>query len=1038
MRISLDKAGRSRRVLLGRPARACCVFFCLLFGYGLWLGGRPLASPVGAVSGVQALNLTAAERAFLAAHPVIRAGHGSNYPPFNWAFGAEPSQGYSIELLDLLALRLGVKVVYEAHGSFERLLEQHRSGSLDLLLSVYRTPERAKQGLFSEPYYRMKQVFVTRTDAADLSDFAQLHGKTVAVGKGWGQQEFLAARHPQIKQFSVANAEAMLDAVSQGQADATVEGQAVVQYWLRKKGISDLKIAGWAKQVDEQKSQSFHFFARPGSPELVSLLNKAMAALSAEDLQALQGKWFGSTGSIQEGHQGVVLSPAERAYLAEKGVIKFCVEPDWLPYVRINERQQTEGIVADTMALMQQRLGLKFELLPTRTWSESLLALRQRRCDVLPMATNIPSRHDAMTFSRPTMVEPLVIATHAREFFVKDTAAIGSRKIGITKGFSFAEQLRALYPAIQIADVDNARDGLERVRKGELWGYVDAMGGIGYVLQKHSMMDLKIAGRLEANVESSIASRSDEPLLAGIMQKAADSVSEEERRAIANRWVSVRFEQGFDYGLMWRVMGAVGGLGGLAVGVVLFWNRRLAKINKALDLAQTSLRQTSNELEIIFQNAGIGIAYSKDRRLLRVNKALADMLGYQQSELVGQATRMFYPNQAVYDKVGLAYAAIAKGEVFRIEVMLKRADGSEVLCEQAGSMVDAADPEKGTIWTLQDVTELRRTQLQLIQSEKLATLGQLVASVAHEINSPIGAVKSSGEQIAEALDELLDGIPALYERLDAAQRQLFRRLITHSRQLDKLLSSREERVLNRALTQQLLELGFAEPHGLAARLAGRLLQLRAEAEVVAYLPLLRHPERDFILSVACSTAAVVGATANINLAVGRVAKIVFALKSFARLDPSAEKRAVQLADTIEMVLTIYQHQIKQVCELQRHYEALPPLLCYADELNQVWTNLIHNALQAMGNKGVLRISIRQEGEQAVVAISDSGCGIPEAILGRIFDPFFTTKPVGEGSGLGLDIVKKIVDKHGGRIEVQSEVGAGATFSVYLPLAGVAA
>jgi two-component system NtrC family sensor kinase len=133
------------------------------------------------------------------------------------------------------------------------------------------------------------------------------------------------------------------------------------------------------------------------------------------------------------------------------------------------------------------------------------------------------------------------------------------------------------------------------------------------------------------------------------------------------------------------------------------------------------------------------------------------------------------------------------------------------------------------------------------------------------------------------------------------------------------------------------------------------------------------------------------------------------------------------------VLTIYQNQIKRGTELVRDFEPMPPILCLPDELNQVWTNLIHNALQAMTNPGTLTVMVRQRGTYVVVSIADTGSGIPEAIRSRIFDPFFTTKPTGEGSGLGLDIVKKIVEKHYGRIEVQSEVNIGTTFSVYLPI-----
>lgn len=139
-----------------------------------------------------------------------------------------------------------------------------------------------------------------------------------------------------------------------------------------------------------------------------------------------------------------------------------------------------------------------------------------------------------------------------------------------------------------------------------------------------------------------------------------------------------------------------------------------------------------------------------------------------------------------------------------------------------------------------------------------------------------------------------------------------------------------------------------------------------------------------------------------------------------------------LIDGIETVLTLYDNQIKQGVEVIRNYRDLPPILCYPDELNQVWTNLIHNALHAMANRGTLTVEVTQEGQQAKISITDSGSGIPPEIQSKIFDPFFTTKPPGEGSGLGLDIVKKIIIKHSGQIAVESQPGR-TTFSVLLPI-----
>lgn len=325
--------------------------------------------------------------------------------------------------------------------------------------------------------------------------------------------------------------------------------------------------------------------------------------------------------------------------------------------------------------------------------------------------------------------------------------------------------------------------------------------------------------------------------------------------------------------------------------------------------------------------------------------------------------------------------------------------------------------------------DLKATQSQLVQSEKMASLGQLVANVAHEINTPIGAVKSSSKSISDALPPLLKGLPRLFELLDGVTRQLFFQLIDPIKKPTEVLNTRQERALTRELSQQLQDAGVAD----ARSRAEILVQLHAQGQAQDYLPLLQHAECPFILEEARSIATIVSSASNINAAVDQVSKIVFALKSFSRLDSTGEHVESSLRDGIDTVLTLYQSQIRQGTELVLSYDDLPLVSCVPDQLNQVWTNLIHNALQAMKYAGTLTVTLRREQDEAVVTIADTGCGIPEAIREKIFDAFFTTKPIGEGSGLGLDIVKKIIDKHQGRIQVVSEVGVGSTFSVYLPL-----
>jgi signal transduction histidine kinase len=327
---------------------------------------------------------------------------------------------------------------------------------------------------------------------------------------------------------------------------------------------------------------------------------------------------------------------------------------------------------------------------------------------------------------------------------------------------------------------------------------------------------------------------------------------------------------------------------------------------------------------------------------------------------------------------------------------------------------------------------LQETQSQLVQSEKMAALGQLVANVAHEINTPLGAVKSSGRQIADALEQTLNDLPRLLKLLSLEQEQAFHAMLAHARSASEVLTSREERALVREIRARLRQQNLAASDQMASILA----RLRAQDMVQALLPLLKSPDAMFILQTADNMTDIGRNAANINLAVARVSRIVFALKVYSRANDGGGIGTMQpcdLREGLETVLTLYHKQIKQGTELVREFDAIGQVLCRPDELAQVWTNLIHNALHAMNYQGTLSVTLTRVGIEALVTVGDTGCGIDDAIRSRIFDAFFTTKPIGEGSGLGLDIVKKIIAKHHGRIEVQSTVGVGTRFLVYLPL-----
>lgn len=328
----------------------------------------------------------------------------------------------------------------------------------------------------------------------------------------------------------------------------------------------------------------------------------------------------------------------------------------------------------------------------------------------------------------------------------------------------------------------------------------------------------------------------------------------------------------------------------------------------------------------------------------------------------------------------------------------------------------------------QALAQLQATQAQLIQSEKMAALGQLIASISHEINTPLGAIQAASENTKLALQEFFQYLPQLLN-LSASQQTDLLLLLNRSTRSNPQISTKEQRQLKRGLIEKLVAHNIDQVQDVAEM----LVDLQIYDDLEPLLPCLRSPsrDRDWIFQIAYNLTRLKGNSENTLIAVERAAKTVFALKSYSRYSHSHEKQLVQLTDGLETVLELYRSQIQQGVEVIRSYDPVEAILCYPDELAQVWINLIHNAIQAMTGKGTLEIVVQEQNGFQMVSITDSGYGIPPEIQSRIFEPFFTTKPTGEGSGLGLDIVYKIIEKHQGKIDFESIPGR-TIFRVSLP------
>ena len=776
-----------------------------------------------------------------------------------------------------------------------------------------------------------------------------------------------------------------------------------------------------------------------------------------------------SSGSTEFLH---TLSEEERAWINTHPVIRVVQDPGWPPVEFVDDQGNPSGMSADYLNLVEQRLGIQFERVLVQNWEEAFAKLKSWQIDVTTSVAITPQRSTIWAFTQPYLTIPIVIATQSDVTYIADIRELFGKKVAVVGGYAVEDWVTRDFPEIELVRAKSTLDGLEMLQRGEVFAYLDNLLIIGHYQAKLQVTNIKIAGQTPYVNAQCMAVRKDWAPFAGILQKALASISETERQDIYRKWLPVRYEHGFDYILFWKVAAAFTAI----LLALIFWNRQLTKEITSRKQAEEALRESELKHRRYITSAPYGVFVTDEHgRYLQVNPAICRITGYAEGELLKMSISDLYFEESLQEGLRHFQAVIRDGEA-RAEMLFRTKN-----CEKRWWVINVVKiSATHFLGFCTDITARKNVEQEILETNALLnsvlegttdaifvkdrngryllvnsvvcnTVGRIEKDIVGKTDREIFPAES-----ADVIDDIDQKVMTMGKTVLAEEKlrtpdgmtywlvnksPYFNEahevigLIGISRNVTSIKRSEEEKS---KLQNQLDQAQKMESIG---QLAGGVAHDFNNMLGV----ILGHTE--MVMDQMDSSQPLYSNLGEIHKAAQRAADITRQLLAFARKQTITLK-VLDLNEIVAGMLKMVLRLIGEDIELVWLPKAgLWPVQTDQSQINQILVNLCLNARDAIAGVGKMTIetancTLDEEycakhagsvpGQYVKMSVSDNGHGMNKETLALIFEPFYTTKGVGEGTGLGLATVYGIVQQNKGFINVETELGQGSSFAIYLP------
>ncbi len=517
--------------------KLCLRFLCLLmaFYYSLATAANnntALTHIAPDITKNTPIELTPAEQAWLQIHPVVLVGGSPDWAPFYFVDNNGQYSGIANDYLNLIAKKTGLKFKVSI-DQWSHQLENIRDKKIDMLSMAYYTEARTLYANYSTPYFEVLDYFFIRDDL-DVKTLEDLNGKRVAIPKQYALVDSLKKHFPQIHIVTVDTFYDAIDAVLENRADILFDAYAVITYILKKESINTIIPFKSARKIG---TNDVHMITRKGAPELTRILQKGLDAISNQEKQTIYNRWLRSKPKAKE--QKINLTYKERQWLKDHPVVTIGSESNWPPYEFIDQSGNLQGLSADLIRLVADKLGIHFKIISQYNWAVTLEKARNHEIDMVSSIVKTSEREYFFNFTESYVNPPSVIFTRKDNFDIRNINDLNNKVVAVENQYYTHKRLLNDYPKIKLLSFEDTTGALKALSYGRADAYVGNQGVAHWVAEQNALTNLKVVNDTNLNTPLSLAIRKDWPVFHRILKKTFASISESKISVIRRKWLGV-------------------------------------------------------------------------------------------------------------------------------------------------------------------------------------------------------------------------------------------------------------------------------------------------------------------------------------------------------------------------------------------------------------------------------------------------------------------------------------------------------------------